>query len=51
MIPGRGALTVRYGHGDDALILVIAHLALGSARAFVNSSASPTSSATTGTPS
>jgi endonuclease/exonuclease/phosphatase family metal-dependent hydrolase len=29
MIPGRGALTVRYGHGDDALILVIAHLALG----------------------
>ncbi|MHB8624506.1 MAG: endonuclease/exonuclease/phosphatase family protein [Sulfuricaulis sp.] len=29
MIPGRGALTVRFGHGDDALILVIAHLALG----------------------
>ena len=29
MIPGRGALTVRYGHGDDALILVVAHLALG----------------------
>jgi endonuclease/exonuclease/phosphatase family metal-dependent hydrolase len=29
MIPGRGALTVRYGHGDDALVLVIAHLALG----------------------
>ncbi|MBI3777666.1 MAG: endonuclease/exonuclease/phosphatase family protein [Gammaproteobacteria bacterium] len=29
MIPGRGALTLRYGHGDDALILVIAHLALG----------------------
>lgn len=29
MIPGRGALTIRYGHGDDALILVIAHLALG----------------------
>ena len=29
MIPGRGALTVRYGHGDEALILVIAHLALG----------------------
>lgn len=29
VIPGRGALTVRYGHGDDALILVIAHLALG----------------------
>jgi endonuclease/exonuclease/phosphatase family metal-dependent hydrolase len=29
MIPGRGALTVRYGHGADALILVIAHLALG----------------------
>ncbi|MGA9033848.1 MAG: endonuclease/exonuclease/phosphatase family protein [Sulfuricaulis sp.] len=29
MIPGRGALTVRYGHGDDALILVIVHLALG----------------------
>ena len=29
MIPGRGALTVRYGHGDNALILVIAHLALG----------------------
>ncbi|MBI3571771.1 MAG: endonuclease/exonuclease/phosphatase family protein [Gammaproteobacteria bacterium] len=29
MIPGRGALTVRYGHGADALVLVIAHLALG----------------------
>jgi len=29
MIPGRGALTVRYGHGNDALVLVIAHLALG----------------------
>ncbi len=28
-IPGRGALTVRFGHGADALILVIAHLALG----------------------
>lgn len=28
MIPGRGALTVRFGHGADALILVIAHLAL-----------------------
>lgn len=29
MIPGRGALTVRFGHGADALILVIVHLALG----------------------
>lgn len=29
MIPGRGALTVRFGHGKEALILVIAHLALG----------------------
>lgn len=29
VIPGRGALTVRYGQGDNALILVIAHLALG----------------------
>ncbi len=29
VIPGRGALTVRYGRGEDALILVIAHLALG----------------------
>ncbi|MHB8474583.1 MAG: endonuclease/exonuclease/phosphatase family protein [Sulfuricaulis sp.] len=29
VIPGRGALTVRYGHGEDALVLVIAHLALG----------------------
>ena len=29
MIPGRGALTVRYGYGADALVLVIAHLALG----------------------
>jgi endonuclease/exonuclease/phosphatase family metal-dependent hydrolase len=28
-LPGRGALTVRFGHGDDALILVILHLALG----------------------
>lgn len=29
MIPGRGALTVRYGHGDDSLVVVVAHLALG----------------------
>lgn len=29
MIPGRGALTLRYGHGTDALVLVVAHLALG----------------------
>lgn len=27
-IPGRGALMVRFGHGDDSLILVILHLAL-----------------------
>lgn len=29
MIPGRGALVVRYGHGADALLVVIVHLALG----------------------
>ncbi|MFL6623681.1 MAG: endonuclease/exonuclease/phosphatase family protein [Sulfurifustaceae bacterium] len=29
MIPGRGALCVRFGRGDDALLLLIVHLALG----------------------
>lgn len=29
MIPGRGALTARFGQGPEALILVILHLALG----------------------
>ena len=29
MIPGRGVLCVRFGHGDDALLLMILHLALG----------------------
>jgi endonuclease/exonuclease/phosphatase family metal-dependent hydrolase len=29
MIPGRGALAIKYGHGNDALLVVIAHLALG----------------------
>jgi endonuclease/exonuclease/phosphatase family metal-dependent hydrolase len=29
MIPGRGALAVRYGAGKDGLLVVIAHLALG----------------------
>ncbi len=29
VIPGRGALAVRYGHGVDSLLVVIAHLALG----------------------
>lgn len=28
-IPGRGALWVRFGSGEDALVLVIAHLSLG----------------------
>ncbi len=28
-IAGRGALAVRYGHGSDSLLVVIAHLALG----------------------
>ena len=28
-IPGRGALTLRYGQGADALLIVILHLALG----------------------
>lgn len=28
-IPGRGALVVRYGHGRDALVLMLVHLALG----------------------
>lgn len=30
-IPGRGALWVRFGHGKNSLIVVIAHLALGPA--------------------
>jgi endonuclease/exonuclease/phosphatase family metal-dependent hydrolase len=30
-IPGRGALWVRFGEGDDALVVVIAHLSLGPA--------------------
>ncbi|MGM0595239.1 MAG: endonuclease/exonuclease/phosphatase family protein [Pseudomonadota bacterium] len=29
MIPGRGALLVRYGHSDNALAVVMLHLALG----------------------
>lgn len=28
-LPGRGALLVRYGHGDNALVVVLIHLALG----------------------
>lgn len=28
-IPGRGALWARFGHGEDALVVVIAHLSLG----------------------
>jgi endonuclease/exonuclease/phosphatase family metal-dependent hydrolase len=28
-IPGRGALWVRFGHGDAMLVLVVAHLSLG----------------------
>jgi len=28
-IPGRGALLARYGQGDDALVVVVAHLSLG----------------------
>jgi endonuclease/exonuclease/phosphatase family metal-dependent hydrolase len=29
MIPGRGALMVRYGHGDNSLVVIMIHLALG----------------------
>lgn len=29
MIPGRGALAVKYGQGDDTLLVMIAHLSLG----------------------
>lgn len=29
VIPGRGALTVRYGYGREALMLMLVHLALG----------------------
>lgn len=29
MIPGRGALLVRYGHGENALAVIMLHLALG----------------------
>ncbi len=29
VIPGRGALFVRYGHGDNSLVVVMLHLALG----------------------
>lgn len=28
-IPGRGALSVRFGHGEDSLLVLIIHLALG----------------------
>lgn len=28
-IPGRGALWTRFGHGDESLVVVIAHLSLG----------------------
>jgi len=28
-IPGRGALVIQYGHGRDALVLMLVHLALG----------------------
>jgi endonuclease/exonuclease/phosphatase family metal-dependent hydrolase len=28
-IPGRGALFARFGHGSDALVVVVAHLSLG----------------------
>jgi len=28
-IPGRGALVIRYGHGREALVLILVHLALG----------------------
>ena len=28
-IPGRGVLMARFGHGDDALVVIVAHLALG----------------------
>ncbi len=30
MVPGRGALLVRYGHGENALVVMLIHLALGS---------------------
>lgn len=30
-IPGRGTLWIRYGNGDDALIVLVAHLSLGPA--------------------
>lgn len=30
VIPGRGALLSRYGHGEDALVVIMAHLSLGS---------------------
>ncbi len=29
MVPGRGGLLVRYGHGDNALAVMLIHLALG----------------------
>lgn len=29
MLPGRGALLSRYGHGEDALVVIMVHLALG----------------------
>lgn len=28
-IPGRGTMLVRFGHGDDSLLVVVAHLSLG----------------------
>ena len=29
-LPGRGAILVRYGHGDNPLVVIVVHLALGS---------------------
>lgn len=30
LLPGRGGLVARFGHGDDALVVIMLHLALGS---------------------
>lgn len=29
LIPGRGAMLVRYGHGDESLVVIFVHLSLG----------------------
>jgi endonuclease/exonuclease/phosphatase family metal-dependent hydrolase len=49
-IPGRGALWARFGEGDDALVVVVAHLRSARRRARGRSPSSPNCSAGNDTP-